>query len=302
MKRKRTEFHYPENRMSIFGSGFLAVCLLITLPACTGTTGTAVSPIPPTLIQSTRRPSDPMEGNTPNSIIPDDTVIQGELQIEDVSVVIPPDLCTGGTPVRTSNVEHPFALASFGPMPEHWSIELTDCLIWNTGGRPLVTVFRAEEYAGYSDQAAETVAALRRLLENPGMDLTEPFFGHVTFHPQACKISSPVSIGVRFLTQVFSGFVPVTNADLFYFFQGLSEDGRFLITLQYPVHASFLSEEPGATSPENGIRFPDHPDDQSFSEYLETVVEQMDSAPSSEFDPVLSDLDSMAASVVVVVP
>ena len=68
-----------------------------------------------------------------------------------------------------------------------------------------------------------------------------------------------------------------TNENLYYLFEGVTENGRFLIWFEYPISTTFLaSSDPNAT--------------------IETIFSQLDDLPSDTFEPDLIKLDAVATS------
>jgi hypothetical protein len=86
----------------------------------------------------------------------------------------------------------------------------------------------------------------------------------------------PVSgAGVRFVTFYAQDASPITNDGLFYTYQGLTSDGRYRISLFYPIEAKDI---PGVASPEETTAY-------------------LDGLTSADFTPSLDELDAMVRSL-----
>lgn len=86
--------------------------------------------------------------------------------------------------------------------------------------------------------------------------------------------------GVRFVTRYAMETSPTTNEMIFYTFQGLTSDGRYYISVFYPITAKDL--------PETAV--------------VLTTLNFLNRQASSDFRPDLARLDNMVKSLRVVVP
>ena len=94
--------------------------------------------------------------------------------------------------------------------------------------------------------------------------------------------------GLRYLTYYSQGVDPVIDSRIFYTFQGLSADGKFYISASFPVATGvFPSETP------EGPLFPDP----AYLETMKEQVTQLNAQPADGFEPTLSTLDALVASI-----
>ena len=104
--------------------------------------------------------------------------------------------------------------------------------------------------------------------------------------------------GVRFLTQYDQYPAPVNNHELFYQFQGLTNDGKYYIVAILPVSSSILAEDekPESPVPPGGVPIPSTGTDAS---YYDAVTKALDGMYPDSFNPSLFQLDTLISSITV---
>lgn len=99
--------------------------------------------------------------------------------------------------------------------------------------------------------------------------------------------------GYRFVGRLSQGINPVINANLYYFFMGVSRDNQYMITMMVPVSSSILV---------NRIEdFPAADNDLLNSDYMlymDIVRERLNQQPPADFNPSLEVLDALIQSLV----
>ena len=99
--------------------------------------------------------------------------------------------------------------------------------------------------------------------------------------------------GLRFVTAYAQDVEPITNEGIFYTFQGLTSDGKYLISAVYPVAAEGLPKKfddtPAATDYEAFAK--------GYEKYLDVTTAQLNKLTPQQFTPDLSKLDNMMASL-----
>jgi hypothetical protein len=107
------------------------------------------------------------------------------------------------------------------------------------------------------------------------------------------------SRGVFFLTQWnVSDTSQVTNEGLEYAFQGLTDDGQYLIYAEFSVHADFLPSDDDpkvAAWNEKHYRLPQK--SKEYQAYLKPIVAKLEAMPSDEFQPSLILLEQLIRSM-----
>lgn len=162
--------------------------------------------------------------------------------------------------------------------------------------------------AGLNTEVQPIVAALQQLLADPSAQAayqsvgpeTEPFQPGLAmlppsnavqmFRAQVQPLSFAEGVGVRYLTQLSQGPTPINNQDLFYTFQGLTDDGATYIAAYFPIA---LADLPG--SPQIG--------EEAFMTLMEdwpgylAQTATLLNAPTAAFTPDLAALDALINSL-----
>ncbi|HZQ09232.1 MAG TPA: copper resistance protein NlpE N-terminal domain-containing protein [Anaerolineae bacterium] len=96
--------------------------------------------------------------------------------------------------------------------------------------------------------------------------------------------------GVRFVTYYSQDISPVTNDRVFYTFQGITLDGKWYVSVFWPVTTPALP---------NGDNAPDtsHYNAKQFEEYLNAIIDVLNNLPPAGFVPNLTLLDNMSQSL-----
>jgi hypothetical protein len=162
---------------------------------------------------------------------------------------------------------------------------------------PQINVYPVDEYRAISSYASDIIDSLLWTLANhpPGGALSDlPF---LPMWPAAQMFSTKVSYfdfqngsGVRYLTMYGQDIYPVDNQNLFYTFQGLTQDGRYYISAVLPITNVNLPYD-GSTEVDDWMAF-----DENWETYINDTVHWLNDQVNSNFSPDLSMLDQMMAS------
>ena len=172
--------------------------------------------------------------------------------------------------------------------------------------QPKIFIYPVAEFEKVNTGAAQIIGDLRTLLAAPPdpMPTAMPFLplfnaGQI-FHANDQILKFQNGSGVRFLIQFGQDAMPVNNHELFYTFQGLTDDGAFYVSTTLPVNAAFLLEYPSPefTLPPDGIPFPWGSYD-TLGEYYRANVRQLNATPPDAFTPSLTALDTLIQSMLV---
>lgn len=163
--------------------------------------------------------------------------------------------------------------------------------------------------AGLNAEVQPIVAALQQLLTdqpdltayavvNPetkaaqsGLTMLPPSNAQQIFRAQAKYIPFAEGIGVRYLTQLSQGLVPVNNQELFYTFQGLTANGATYVAAYFPVSlpdlpaSNQISDEAFATMMED------------WQGYITQTLDLLNEQPSTAYTPDLAELDALINSL-----
>ncbi|UCG24284.1 MAG: META domain-containing protein, partial [Chloroflexota bacterium] len=101
--------------------------------------------------------------------------------------------------------------------------------------------------------------------------------------------TSATQTGYRFVGRWAQDANPVTNQNLDYVYQGFTNDGYYLVSFFYPVTSSEIADQPTdeAMAQMNS----------DLNAYLAAENERLDALPTSAWDPDLTTLDALVASL-----
>ena len=147
----------------------------------------------------------------------------------------------------------------------------------------------------YSDLTTAS-AGVRRLLKDglghPALNSNLPEWALIdagqSFHAKVQVVESEWASGIAYLTQEVQDDRPVTNEGLLLIFQGVSQDGRWFISLKAPVSHPMLED------PEPQI---DWDSASAVNAYLQRMETRLDRAPEASFSPSLSGLLALVRSI-----
>lgn len=210
---------------------------------------------------------------------------------------------SGGDIPPVTNEDAPY----WEKTPGHLSVSLNDSyVLQGKFHKPQIYVYPAINYATLVPGAFESMHRLRNVISavvpsTPEQLPAVPFFNAAqVFASNIQMISFQNGSGVRFLTEYAQNIAPVNNHDLFYHFQGFSNDGNYYIVAIFPITAPVLAEasDPGAALPAGGISFPDINDPNAdFQGYYASVTDLLNSTSPEAFTPSISQLDALIQSM-----
>lgn len=180
-------------------------------------------------------------------------------------------------------------------MPKHLRLELQNYAITEHLKKPQIYVYVVEELA-INEAAAQAAASLQAVLANPAsvqqmsQEQDLPFLPLINeaqmLHAQVQFVDFKNGQGVRYVTQYSQGLTPITNAELFYTFQGLTSDGKYYIAAVLPVNLPGLpadAQDTGMIPLESST---------NYSNYLLNTLDMLNQQPVDAFTPDLSILDA----------
>ncbi|MFN8382809.1 MAG: hypothetical protein U0V02_12750 [Anaerolineales bacterium] len=247
----------------------------------------ALTAIPPVVEASATTPAEATQDS--GQLTPDGTPVN----MAEVSFLIPNGIANDASSTMTTEVEFPYINPSNGDMPQHVKVLLNLYALNGTLYEPHILIFRSDEYAQYTENTANIISAMQSLQYVDGQPLPESLGSD--FMAQTHAINFKNGHGVRYLTQVFTNFNPVNNSDLIYYYQGITDDGKYYVEAILPIGASFLAADDNINTPlpADGIPF----DMNNFQGYLDAVAQRLNSTDTFSFTPYLDYLDAMIESM-----
>lgn len=159
---------------------------------------------------------------------------------------------------------------------------------------PQIFLFKIEDLA-MNDAAAQAAGDLQALLQSQQEGETLPFLppnkAVQVMHAQMKMLEFKNGKGVRYLTQYANGLAPINNQQLFYTFQGLTDDGQYYAAAVLPIYLNGLPSYSTDTS-NLPLEFTS-----DFATYVANTVNQLNLQAASDYFPDLGELDAMVQSL-----
>jgi putative hemolysin len=188
--------------------------------------------------------------------------------------------------------------------PEHVLFTFEGYPLADTFHQPLLHVYPVAEFEASSAVAADAVAGLRDLLAAPPADPMAADYGPAgipflplfnagqIFRTQIEFLDFQNGSGVRFLTQYAQAFNPINNQELFYTFQGLTDDGAYYVAAIFPVSNPGLPADNSGLTEENFDAFVE-----GYEEYIDDITSNLNAQDPASFTPGLDSLDALVQSL-----
>jgi hypothetical protein len=223
---------------------------------------------------------------------------------ENISFHIPLELNASAKAFTDTQWEFPSINPSNGPMPAHAIFEFTNYPVESSypaheGAR--IMVFKSSEYAAYAPYQQDSVTALLASQESAQPIPETLVMG--TFYARGKTVDFQNGHGVRYLTQVLDGIAPISNERIFYYYQGVTNDGTYFVSAIFHVNAAFLvaTSDKDAPTPANGVPFT-WDQEVDFTKYLDEITQRLNAIPDESFTPSLAVLDQLIGSMEIVSP
>jgi hypothetical protein len=197
--------------------------------------------------------------------------------------------------------------------PGHLQVNLNDYyVLQGKFHQPTIYVYPAQEYAEMVPQAFESIRRVNNILFDEFAEISEdqlppvPFFNsQQVFASNIKTVQFQNGSGVRFLTEYSQYPAPVCNHELFYNYQGVTQDGAYYINAIFPVSSPDLAETSAAAAalPIGEIAYPQMDDpDANWIDYYKAAADLLNAAPTDSFTPELSSLDALINSILIATP
>jgi hypothetical protein len=232
--------------------------------------------------------------------------------VDPLSVVLPADLPVLATGVRGSQVPRAEGqnVAPWDVTPGHARLKLDGYFLQGKTHEPVILVYPAQAYAEMIPGAFESIHRLDNILGNGGAPIrsedlpTVPFFSaQPVFSSNIQPISFQNGKGVRFLAEYAQYPASANNQDLFYQFQGLTNDGAYYVIAILPIRHPALPEtsDPNAVLPSGAIPYPGMTASSAdMLDYYAAVTDLLTTSPQDVFTPRLDQLDMLIQSMLVI--
>jgi hypothetical protein len=201
---------------------------------------------------------------------------------------------------------------------ERWQASLPGFMVYTLQGYGLKNraadaqffVYRVKDIEGEDEHSAANIANLRQLLQDkpalgaypsPGVDeppyyvpWLRPINATPMMHASVEYLDFQNGAGMRYLTQYAQALSVVNNEEIYYTFQGLTQDGEYYIAARLPVyHPDLLAGANDAPDGDTSV----WADVEKNLQYMQKMVPMLDTATPSSFTPDLTTLDAMMRSI-----
>lgn len=231
---------------------------------------------------------------------PIETMQEPDVSFEGIHFSFDPNIANGTFPVIIPEKNMGEDFMPGDTYPTHFEFTFESYAVGDHFHTPKILVYPVDEYRAISPTAADIIENLTQtLLTKPGGGAMSnlPF---LPIWPAAQIFSAQVSYfdfqngsGVRYLTMFGQGLSPVDNQNLFYTFQGLTEDGRYYISAVLPVtHLSLPND--GASEIQDWTDFTEN-----WEDYIAETIDWLQMQGAETFTPNLALLDEMMASFLI---
>lgn len=222
----------------------------------------------------------------------------GRSLFEGISFSLPQSLASWASGESVAAVAGGADAPWWAAAPQHSEIKLVWYPVEGSEQVPRIIVYPVRDLAASNPEAATRIELLRQLLQQPEIDAGAqlPFLPLINeggpLHAQVKPLSFQGGRGVRYLAQHGQGPEPINNQELFYTFQGLTEDGAHYVAVILPImHASL---------PDSAASLPEaerHAVLENFGQYIENTTQSLDAQTGDSFKPSLAELDALVQSI-----
>ena len=192
----------------------------------------------------------------------------------------------------------PKQLVGIGAHPEYTQVTLTT---YQTGSSvsPEIDVFSVQSYnedfppKGISDFQSALQALIDGASPGNSLPFLNPYEAAQIIHAQYKVLHISSGSGIRYLTESAQNYAVINNHAMFYTYQGITSDGKYVITALLPASSPVL--------PNNGDTYPGGETFQQFSDtfdaYIAKTQSQLDAQPPANFSPSLDLLDGLVNTI-----
>jgi hypothetical protein len=227
-------------------------------------------------------------------------VVQANVICNKLSLYLDPLLGSGyncQTIAENASADAPY----FALTPEYIEVTFQNYALAGTFFEAHIDVFPVQRYSQLApDLVNPLLADLQSLIAggtagSGGMPLLPIFNAAQVFYGQAAVIQFQNGQGVRYLTEYAQYSAPINNHDLFYTFQGLTNDGQSWVSVILPISNPILPAN--GDNPPNGQSWEDFSN--SYETYLSDITAQLNLQSPGSFTPTINMLDALINSIVV---
>ena len=183
--------------------------------------------------------------------------------------------------------------------PQSIQFDFNGYLLSGTFNQPALMIYPVDAYKSANDVVIPIITNLQDLLKTSPASPSQalPFLptwnAAQIMHSNVAYLKFKNGEGVRYLAEYGQAIFPINNYMLFYTFQGLTQDGKYYISLLLPVNNPILPADEKIPESDYGTF------SSNFENYLKDTQTKLMAQPPSSFKPDLSLLDALVQSLLV---
>lgn len=179
-------------------------------------------------------------------------------------------------------------------MPDHISFTFEEYVLPEGFHQAQIRVFSVEDFKAVNAEAGSRLDRMQEKLASDPVNPDEFFVVHFWnamryFVAQGETLEFQNGRGVRYISQYGQAAMPIGYPEMFYTFQGLTDDGAYYVSVIVPVSHPSLPETEGVTLDDSFY--------ENWENYLQETQDQLDGQAPESFVPSLLELDGMVASL-----
>jgi hypothetical protein len=256
----------------------------------------------PTLIATIEQPvpSEPSLTITPQIAEPTNEIAPN-VDYGGIQFYLDPQLAMKAIPESVPAAEGDADSAFPGSIyPEYVQFNLQNYPLIDTFHKPYLIVYPLDEYSALDPIAAQIALNLQTILKDkPTRVDSLPFLPRWPagqfLQTQIKYLEFNQGSGVRYLTQYGQATWPINNHDMFYTFQGITDDSKWYIAAILPASHPELPET-GDSVPFSELESPER----SYEMYLSSMEDLLKTLADDSFRPGLTLLDVLVQSIQIV--
>jgi hypothetical protein len=181
--------------------------------------------------------------------------------------------------------------------PQTEQIDFTGYITGGKFHKPVIMVYSVDEFKAINTNAEKEIADLQQYIANKPnipagtIPFLPPWNAQQLFNVLPAFVSFQNGQGIRYLAEYGQYYAPVNNTDLFYTFQGITNDGKYYISVILPVtHPSLPPDYQVDKALQDQIL-------SDYNGYLAGILPVLSAQPLDSFSPNISLLDAMIQSM-----
>ena len=181
-------------------------------------------------------------------------------------------------------------------LPQYVTYSFNGYALQDTLLTPLIDIIPVATLNSFNPQLGQQATDLQALLAakqvaaDASIPFLPPYEAAQVFHAQVSFINFQNGSGVRFITQYDQAYMPISNHEVFYTFQGLTSDGNCYVAIVLPISNPNLQADDSV--PSDYTTFTNN-----FPNYLTSIVNMLNSQAANTFTPNLDVLDQFVGSL-----